>query len=473
MAFRVSTDSDTWWHLRAGEEIVVRKALLTEDPFSLTRFQEPWLYPGWLAQVVLFGLYQVFGFAGLNLLTAVMVTLAFLCIWPFVKGHLLLRSSLILLAAATSGVYWSARPQIISFALSGIMIYFLERERSDRDLPLWSYFLLMALWGNIHGGFAIGFILIGAYLGGDFLRFLGRVIEHPEDWRTTYKRFQPTLVRYIAIILISIIGLCLNPHGPMMLSYPFKTVSIGVLREYIQEWQSPDFHMLEVQPFLWMLFLLLISYGVSKKRPHPTDFLLVLGFGFMSFWAARNIALFALASVIPLSNAIASFPDFKLSWTRASKELPEKVQTAINFLLALLLLVAAGVKISIPANNAFNQEKLEEAFPASAVNVLRWMEPGVPLFNSYNWGAYLIWELYPGFLSFVDGRTDLFNDEILEQYLMAWRGESGWQEVFAQWGIELALIEPYSPLAAELRNHGWEILYQDPKSVIFSSPVEH
>jgi hypothetical protein len=161
MALRVSTDSDTWWHLRAGAEIVERRAVITEDPFSLTRYQETWRYPGWLAQLALFGAYQVLGFAGLNIITALMVTLAFMWIWRFIEGPLVLRSALILLAATASGVYWSARPQIMTFALSGAFIHFLEREQGGEKIPLWIYLFVMALWGNLHGGFVVGFLLCG------------------------------------------------------------------------------------------------------------------------------------------------------------------------------------------------------------------------------------------------------------------------------------------------------------------------
>jgi hypothetical protein len=472
MAFRVSIDSDTWWHLRAGAEILERGAVITEDPFSLTRFQQPWRYPGWLSQVILFSLYKLMGYAGLNLLTALMVTLAFLWVWPHTEGSLLRRSALLLLAAAASGVYWSARPQIFSFALTGFFIHFLERERAAKSNPLWAYLLAMALWANIHGGFAIGFLLIGAYLGGEVLVLMAIVIKDPARWQETFDHAKPKLIRFAWIILLSLLGLCLNPHGPSMVLYPFKTVSIGALREYIQEWQSPDFHALEVQPFLWMFFLAFVGFSAAPKRQHPTDYLLVLGFAFMSFWAARNIALFALVAVVPISRALSSI-SFELPWLRSSKEFPQNVQKIVNMFLAVGLLLAAIVKISIPWARANNQQSINEMFPTEAIDFLRTSVSPGPIFNSYNWGAYLIWELYPEYRSFVDGRTDLFNDEILEDYLSAWRGEPAWRDVFEQWGIEVVLIEPFSPLAAELRLSGWDPIYEAPDALVFIDPGKH
>jgi hypothetical protein len=469
MAFRVSIDSDTWWHLRAGAEILDRGAVITEDPFSLTRFQQPWRYPGWLSQVILYGLYTLMGYAGLNLLTAFMVTLAFLWVWPHVEGSLLRRSALILLAAAASGVYWSARPQIISFTLTGVFIHLLERERAAKSNPIWIYLLIMALWANIHGGFAIGFLLIGAYLGGEVLVLIANGVKAPARWQESFDHAKPILLRFAWIIFFCLFGLCLNPHGPSMLLYPFKTVSIGALRAYIQEWQSPDFHALEVQPFLWMFFLAFVGFSAAPKRQHPVDYFLVLGFAFMSFWAARNIALFALTAVVPISRAFSSI-SIELSWLKSTKEFPQNVQKIVNTFLAVGFLMAAIVKISVPWTRVSNQQSINKMFPTEAIDFLRTSVSPGPIFNSYNWGAYLIWELYPEYRSFVDGRTDLFNDEILEEYLSTWRGEPIWRDAFERWGIEVVLIEPFSPLAAELRLSGWDLVFEESDALIFIEP---
>ncbi len=469
MAVRISIESDTWWHLRAGAEIIEQRALLTEDPFSLTRNQEPWRYPGWLAQITIYGLYDLMGFAGLNIFTAFMVTLAFIWVWRFIEGPLLLRTSLILLAAITSGIYWSARPQIISFMLSGAFIYLLERERTEVSAPVWSYLVIMGLWGNIHGGFAIGFLLLAAYAGGEVLELVTAAFSSGTNPKQMVREGFPKLKRYLLLVAVCLVGLALNPHGPSMILYPFKTVSIGVLRQYIQEWQSPDFHSLDVLPFMFLILVAFLAFGFRKKRGHPTDYLLVLGFMGMSFWAARNIAIFALASLIPISRAFAS-SDIQVPWQTESKPLPPGVQKILNLILAGLFLFAAGIKIAIPLDNTHNQAMVETNYPSEAIEVLRSSVSPAPIFNSYNWGAYLIWELYPAYLSFVDGRTDLFDDEILEQYLAAWRADPEWTDVFHRWKIKIVFVESSAPIAKELNNAGWPIVFMDDQAVIFIKP---
>ena len=164
MAERVSIDTDTWWHLAAGKYIVESGEIIREDPFSLTRQGQSWIYPGWLAQVVLFQSYGIFGLQGLILLTALFVVLAFVCVWPLLNGPPLMRASTLLLAASVSAVYWSARPQIMSFTLSGLFLLLLSKVRGGNHRLALLLPFCMALWTNLHGGFAIGFIFVLIWL---------------------------------------------------------------------------------------------------------------------------------------------------------------------------------------------------------------------------------------------------------------------------------------------------------------------
>lgn len=47
MAVRIPTDTDTWWHLRAGDYMIEHRAVLLADPFSLTRLGAPWIDHSW------------------------------------------------------------------------------------------------------------------------------------------------------------------------------------------------------------------------------------------------------------------------------------------------------------------------------------------------------------------------------------------------------------------------------------------
>ena len=473
MAMRVSVDSDTWWHLRAGKTITEERAILDHDPYSLTRQGEEWNYPGWLAEVFIYGAYSALGLPGLNLLTALAVAAAFLMLWPLMKGHLLLRSAILLLAATTSAVYWSARPQIFSFTLSAAYLLILETERRSPTRFLWFLPVLMAVWGNLHGGFAIGFMLIALYLIGWMLKLALQWNQERRSLRDLWTDYQVRILRLTAVGLLSAIFLGLNPHGFSLLAYPFKTVSIGVLRSYIQEWQSPDFHQAQVLPFLAMMLLSLVAFGTTERTVEPVDLMGILAFNALSLLASRNIALYALVAAPILSRHLDSALA-RIEWPKGKgRQIPAKISRVINVLLFITLLVPAILKIMISLAPRTNEEAVRELFPQAAVEyMLRSDLPG-PIFNSYNWGAYVIWELYPRYFSFVDGRTDLFDDDLLEQYLNVWRGDEGYQAALDRWGIATVFIEPGSPLSLRLEARmDWSKVYQDHQAVIYTRSGE-
>ncbi len=470
MAVRVSIDTDTWWHLRAGEWILENQEILREDPFSLTRLGEDWKYPGWIAQITLFSVFDQFSFGGLNVLTAFIVLLTFIVLFQSLEGHILLRAAVLIFAATVSAVFWSARPHIFTLLFSAYFLFVLEAFRLGKRNILWTLPILMALWANVHGGFAIGFILLITYLIGEAINDGLKWITKKATFGELWSKQRRTYAYYILVGLLCAAAVGLNPHGPSMLLYPFKTISIGVLHEYIQEWQSPDFHLPEAQPFAWMLLALLAVFASSKKRVHPVEILLVAGFAFMGLVAARNIAIFALVAAPVLARHADSAIQTLATERKSRKQVSAKAAQLINFTLLFVISLAAIVKISIPLNDETNMEAVKKQVPIDATAFLKEERPEGELFNSYNWGGFVIWDLYPEYFSFVDGRTDWFDDEILTEYISAWRADPSWKEILQKWDIQLTLLEPWSPLNRVLEKEGWTAIYRDELAVIRERP---
>lgn len=469
MALRVSVDTDTWWHLRAGATIVDEGRVLTVDRFSLTRQGEEWHYPGWLAEILMWRLFEAGRYPALNLGTAAVVLAAWLVMWTALEGSSLLRAFVVVLAATTSAVYWAARPHLWTFLLTAVFCVLVVTAVRGRRRALFGCIPLMALWVNLHGGFAVGFMVLLLAAAGQVLDGLGRRLGLGADPAGPPSGAVRPLDWMVAIGG-SLMAVSLNPLGPSMISYPWRTASIGVLRMYIQEWQSPDFHSPEVLPFLVLLIGAFAVMAVSPRRPRGYELLWMAGFGALGMVAARNIALFAVVAAPVLSrHAAAALRQLRFERARG-RELSPALSRTLNWILFSLVFLAAALKAIRPLSNSFNEATLRSIVPVAAGEYILERRPAGPLFNSYNWGGYVVWGLYPHYLSFVDGRTDLFGDEILEQYLLAWRADPGWEDVFERWGIHLALIEVRAPLARALEAAGWESVYHDDLAVVLVSP---
>jgi hypothetical protein len=470
MAVRVSVDSDTWWHLRAGAWIVENRQLLDHDPFSLTRSGQPWIYPGWMAQVLFYSVYAGLGYAGLNLLTAAAVVVALAFVWSALEGPVLLRAFVIVVAAMTSAVYWSARPQILSFALAGVFLWALEKSRAGSIRTLWLLPPVMALWVNLHGGFAIGFLLLAVYIAGEATALLLDAFVNRRSLGQAWLGRRTLLTRLLLCTLACVLAVSVNPNGPVMLLYPFKTVSIQVLQQYIQEWQSPDFHNLEPQAFLWMLFLTFAAMATSGRRPAPVELIGVIAFAYLAFLAGRNIAVFALVASPILARHAGSALAPLVARIGSGPKVPARLAGAMNVVILVLALLAAAAKVIIPLDPQTNEQALADRLPVEAVTAIARQGPPGPLFNSYNWGGYVLWALYPDYPSFVDGRTDLFDDAILEDYLLIWRALPGWEAELDRWDIHLVLVEPDAPLARALETAGWRQLHLDEQAIVMARP---
>ncbi len=466
MAARVSMDTDSWWHLRAGQWILENRQIPGTDPFSYTRFGAPWQYPGWLVEIPMIAIYNLAGPGGLNVWTAVLVTLAFVFVWRTTRGGVFIRAFVIVLAATTSGVYWAARPYLVTFVLAAVFLSILEdyrvREPSRGYRQLYWLPALMIIWANSHGGFIIGLIILGVYLLSAInLRINDRRLSAGINWAD----FRPL----VGIFFLCIIGISINPHGPVMLLYPFKTVGISSLKDYIQEWQSPNFHAIEVQPFAWLLLLTLAAVGISRRRILFTDLALVTGFGYLGLLAGRNIALFALVApmvIIRHAAPITAAISRRLGFRPISLGMVPSAMATFNLVIATVLLLVVLLKIAIVVPQEANETAFARGLPVGAVKFIEEKQPPGRLFNSYNWGGYLLWTL-PEYPVFIDGRTDLYDDELVSDWVKAVQAQPGWQEVLDRWEVRLVLLEPDRPIVSKLEIEGWQLLYKDEQAVLY------
>jgi len=324
----------------------------------------------------------------------------------------------------------------------------------------------MLLWVNLHAGFAIGFILLLGSLAGQAISLVfGGQGPGTVTWRQLRK------LGLVTAICVAVVPL--NPFGLALYLEPLRTISIGVLQQFIQEWQSPDFHLLQFQPFLWLLLATLAALGLSRRRADLTDLLLAGGLAYLGLVSARNVSTAALVLAPLLTrHAAAALDDLAASRPQLAALFaapPERrTRPWLNGAILALVLLAALLKVIDASLPATNEKAIAARVPVQAAEFLEQARPAGPMFNSYNWGGYLAWRLYPDYPVFVDGRTDLYDDALLRQYLTAALGQPGYAQVLNTYQVNLVLVEQGSPLAQRLaENAGWRLLYSDDVSVIF------
>ena len=158
----VLNDGDTWSHIATGEWILDHRAVPRVDPFSLTFAGAPWVAHEWLAEVIFALAFRAAGWAGVMVITGAAAALAAYTIalktikeLPGVGGPVL---ALAALALVTPGLL--ARPHMLALPVMAIWSARLFDARDQKDAPPLVLALMMALWANLHGGFAFGLALV-------------------------------------------------------------------------------------------------------------------------------------------------------------------------------------------------------------------------------------------------------------------------------------------------------------------------
>ena len=449
MASRVAIDSDMWWHLRLGQQIVETGNIVYADNFSHTQIGRLHRNQSGLAQLLMLASWRAGGHLGMMLFTSALAVGGMHFVYRAGRGSIYMQGYVLVLGAACAAAFWSPRPQMFTFLGAAILLFALRRLQQRGDVSLWPLPILMWVWSNLHGGFIIGYLFIAGFALG--------------EWMKNYVGLEgltaPVLRRLCGFTLLSLPLLMINPLGLSVYSAPFDTLTIPGLQSLIQEWKPPDF----TQPITWscigLLALLLISVLASRRRVDLTAAILASGTLIMALHSARHLSLFAITAVPLITIHLDAFLA-RHGWTlpRRSKETPARV--AVN--LALIALVALGTLAQLRYVTSANtvERALTLNYPLGALEFLKTESTEGRLFNSYNWGGYLMFHA-PEFPVFIDGRTDLYRD-FLAEYTSAAFGGPGWRSVLARHDIGIALIESDSPLAVRLAAaEDWNLAYQD------------
>jgi hypothetical protein len=319
---------------------------------------------------------------------------------------------------------------------------------------------MMLLWVNLHGGFIAGFLFMGIFLSGYFLGFLASNGE--ERTVSAIKGRQLSLV-----CAVSVLAACVNPFGVNAFLFPFRLVSETYLMDHVHEFMSPNFH--DAVPYRYLLLFLIGVLGVSKARIAATELMLILSFTSMSLYSARYIPLCSIVYAPILSK----YGDIliKKYEGRGSKLLHQRSSaydeidaSAKGYAIPLVVLIVfAGLAAGkIPVRFT------EKSTPTAAIDFLRANPIRGNMFNNDEIGDHVIYNLYPRYKVFVDGRLDMYGTRILKEYDEVISLKPGWKDVLAKYDINFVFYYTDSLLSRILASDvGWRRIYTDNVASIF------
>lgn len=463
------TDTDLWWHLRTGQWIVEEGRIPYTDPFSFTMAGRPWIAHSWLAEVGMYLLYRYVGAFSLPLLRSLLQVGAWGLLlkmllerWPRLWGNL----GLVLAGLVASAKYWLVRPNTVSLALFVIVLYLWYLYKGRGRHRLWLLPPLLALWANLHSGYIYGLLLLAVLLAGELLA--GR--RWPDPLALERKRW----LRFGLYSLLCLPAVLLNPYGPRLLLYPFTYYfgQITLHTHFVGEWLSPDFHEFSNILFLLLLLGLIAALAWRRGALGPAETLAVALFLALALNSIRAagvaipLLVWSLAGVLGQGVAARPSPARRGAWRPPTQT---TVWLWYGGTLLLVVVLLAGMGYEYAAWGSTNGFLEESPYPRDAIATLEALPSSARLFNTYNWGGYLIWKLYPQHLVFIDGRADLYGDELFRDYLKIDRASPDWSELLVQkYQVDTVLCEQEGPLATVLAaSQDWTAFPAGEQAVIF------
>lgn len=455
VALLLPTQSDTFWHLRAGADIWRTGHVPTVDSYSHTVAGLPWPDHEGLSQVFMYLCYRLGGMPGLEIGAAGVIGVGVVLVYRLMVGPPRTRLAVMLVPLTVSSLLWVLRPQIVSLSLLVGLIWLLARERY-RLVPV-----LFWIWANAHAGVVLGgpvLVLATACAGLRFLR--GRQAADRKRLMT------------LAVVLpLSGLATAATPLGFGI--YRFVLESTARLQaEHILEWGAPW----PTGPFeviFWLLAFGFLGLLVWRRRTllsaSWTDTAVVASATAilpLAFQSLRNIGPFLMVATPAASRLLGPEFRFRLRWfrLRLPARAPSPDHPAVN--LAVLAGVAVIVAGIVGVSWKTDAPRLRwHPVGAAAQSALRGCAG--PLYNHYYDGGYLIW-LVPEKRVFIDNRQDPYPISLLAEDVAIERG-GPYRPTFDRYGIRCAFLPAASKVVPRLRADGWQLRFLDDKWAVLAA----
>lgn len=445
-ALRPLDDPDLWWHLTAGEWILDGHGLPWVDTYSSVGHGAVWMAYSWLPEVLFVGCLRVVGPGGLVVLCALLLvaTLAIVldaCRATGARYRVALAATFA--AVLASWPCWTGRPHLVSFLCMAVFCDVLVRERAGAPVRRWLLVPTMIVWANSHVLFVFGGVLLGVH-----------ALTRPRTWWRD--------VRNPALLVAVGAATLVNPYGWHLLHYVVVLAREPAAFAMVSEFQTPSLHESTGLALVAVLFATLGVLVHSPRRKDPAELIGVFGFGFLALLMVRNAPFFAVVAAPVLARHL----DALLPAAAAAPAPLAGGQRAAH--AAMLAGVAAWVVVRTAGFFAPGAAMPETNVPTAAVRWLDAQPVEGRLLNGFDWGGYLIRHLYPRYEVAIDGRTNLYSDEVLGEYAAMTSLGPGWRTFMDRVDPDVVLWERATPFARVLALlPEWRRAYEDDRAVIY------
>lgn len=438
-------DPDLGWHLRVGQEILENREVPHIEHYIFSLEGSRWVDHEWLSNAGVYWIYANLGYAALNLFFVLIILVFLVILNIFIKKHFI-RHNLSagqaaffimlfeIIGLAASRPHFGVRIQeitVLNLLILIIIIHYYDKICKLKRAQAWLLSLLIPLfylWASLHGGFLIGFFVMGLWV---VFKFFELVLDRVESnkllkqYKFNFKNILlnkqfKKIILFGAFAFFSLAATFFTPYGFEIYSF-LGDYSNTFYLTHIAEWTPFYFWPILYWQFLYEgLFaagVILVFWNKLKQRKkgekeekfESGGWYLFLSsvFFFLALKSRRHFPLFFVVS-LPL---MVEF--FSYLFYLPSKKIKAKNKISrfiINFGIAKIYLVITFLALSASYAAEINWSNapfshFEKEYPGGAAEFIKDNPKylGKRTFSLYGWGGYLVWTLRENQL-FLDGR---------------------------------------------------------------------
>ncbi len=447
------TNLDIWWHISVGRYILQEHSIPTRDAFSFAAPALPCSNGAWLFGIVFYPIAVALGIKGLVVAKAVLCLLTFAMFFNLVKsrcGNRYITLGIALWVIVITNGQWALKPGIFAYLFITVLLIWLHQYISGRSRYIYIAPILMILWVSFYQFTLAGMIVIAVYILGEIIKRICRRFSNRTTW--------PLLNIRGIIVLIVIFILCYLVQIGM--GY------IGLSAQITSPVDAKPLSPLEFPAYGLMLLAAATALFININVMDPTDSLMLLVFGILSFKSAGSACLFAFCAAPVLSRQAA---DLAHQIPATTTILLEKARRWFDLAICIALVVVLLWSVGRPD---FGFSTSPMLLPQWAADYISKNKPEKEIFNPSNWSSYIIWRLYPSYRVLIDDRgASAYSTNTWQDYQNIESGAKNWEELCDRYGVNLFLIparqEMYKLIERLWGTPNWRLVYWDLGSLIY------
>lgn len=460
-SLNLPTDPDLGWHLKYGEYFFNNGAALRENIFSTMMPDYKWTNHSWASDLVIFAAYKGYGFLGISLLGAGIVTLTFFVLSKAFRLTLwnkaVIFPALLLFVSNVNAV--SFRSQLTSYFFTALLIFVLARYQENKKNLLYAIPLFL-IWANFHGGFIIGLVIFAGFIG------TTKLLELRKNFNI--KKFFSNVKFETLVVIGVLLATLINPFGYGVYMESFNHFGNPWLK-YVSEWaafenMSQQWWKLILFSNLYLLGMIVLFMTNKVKNILPFSVLILL-FMVLSFNERRYAWTMYYLSV-----------PFLMGLSEYIKPSSKSLQrTGSLILISLFLISAFYFKGSFQKYITMDWNKFcrnpSNYCSYGALSYIKKNNLTNSLSTPYSWGGWMIWN-YPEIKPSIDGRMHLWEDESgYSAFGEYYTNVQDWESIDKSKYRNVVVLKQkpmFKRLKTLAKEGKWIWLYEDEVSAVFT-----